>query len=185
MRNRRSAARAACGSAHFGILLGALLLLFSASPARAQLGDSIPSTAYYNSFPLFYEGEYAAALGAFQNDLQSGIRSPTSRWIDSVCYYTMCGECYYHMGQHQNALNQYTAALKLYSAFYNWMIQVQFPAAISPAGVGAPNVAQSSRRLRSTWSRGMMAHRSRTPMPITRVMVTDRPPGAATCASVR
>ena len=53
------------------------------------------------------------------------------------CYYTMCGECYYQMGQNARALDQYTAALKLYTAYYDWMLRVQFPAVIPPGGVGA------------------------------------------------
>jgi tetratricopeptide (TPR) repeat protein len=132
----------AAAGGHVKVALGAVLLapllsLLLATPAQAQLGDSIPSTAYYGSFPIFYDGEYRGALGAFQNDLRGGIKSPTSRWVDSICYYTMCGECYYHMGQFPDALNQYTSALKLYSAFFDWMMRVQFPAQIPYAGPGA------------------------------------------------
>ncbi len=141
MRNRQRADRCAGRFATLVIALGSILALLPAVPAHAQLGLSAPSAPYYNSFPLLYDGDYVAALGAFQSDLQGGIKSSTSRWIDSICYYTMCGECYYQMGQNARALDQYTAALKLYTAFYDWMLRVQFPAAITPGGVGSrPNV---------------------------------------------
>src|SRR5207302_1906400 len=67
--------------------------------ARAQLtpGDSLPSQVYYNTFPLYYDGDYRAAAGAFLNS--GGIKTPNGRWIDSICYLTMAGESYYQLGQ--------------------------------------------------------------------------------------
>ena len=53
-----------------------------------------------------------------------GSPSASGRWIDSICYLTMAGECYYHMGQFPEALTQYNNALTLYAAFYNWMMRV-------------------------------------------------------------
>ena len=46
----------------------------------------------------------------------------------------MVGECYYEMGHLEQALDHYTAAIKLYLAFSDWMIHVQF-SAIRPAGI--------------------------------------------------
>ncbi len=138
MQHLRSARLAAKRQVTLTILLALLAAVMWAAPARAQLGLSVPSVAYSNSLPLLYDGDYVAGLGAFQGDLQGGIKSAMAgRWIDSICYYTMCGECYYQMGQNARALDQYTAALKLYTAYYDWMIRVQFPATIVPGGVGS------------------------------------------------
>ncbi len=96
-----------------------------------------PSTTYYGVFRPFYEGEYQDALRGFQEEIRSAFKTVDARWIDSICYYTMAGECYYHMGDLGQALEHYTAALKLYTAYPDWMIYVQFPAHLTPAGVGA------------------------------------------------
>ena len=44
-----------------------------------------------------------------------------SRWIDSICYYTMIGESLYHQGKYAEALDNYNAALRLQLAYPNWM----------------------------------------------------------------
>jgi CHAT domain-containing protein len=48
----------------------------------------------------------------------------------------MIGECYYHMGSLDLALEHYTAALRLYLTFSDWMIRVQFPPTIRPSATG-------------------------------------------------
>ena len=65
--------------------------------------------------PRYWNGNYAGALAAFQSEFNAAIKSPGSqsasgRWIDSICYLTMAGECYYHMGQLPEALTQYNNA---------------------------------------------------------------------------
>jgi len=113
-----------------------LALSASAPHARAQ-ERTTPTQSYKAAFGTLYEGEYRDALDLFRAEGRGAIKTPQSRWIDSICYYTMAGECYYHMGQLPQALEHYTAALKLYVAFYDWMIRVQFPPTIQPAGQGA------------------------------------------------
>jgi tetratricopeptide (TPR) repeat protein len=114
----------------------ALLAALGAGPPTAMsapaVGGSraIPSQAYFNHFALLYGGEYEEAYKEFKLDLSSGVKTAQTRWIDSICYYTMVGECYYRMGKLADALDSYTAAIKLYLAFPNWMQQVQFPAVI-------------------------------------------------------
>jgi CHAT domain-containing protein len=98
---------------------------------------SVPSAAYHNAFAEFYDGEYRAALDRFAAENRNSIKTPQSRWIDSICYETMMGECYHEMGHLNDALEHYTAALKIYLAFSDWMAHVQFPATIRPAGVTA------------------------------------------------
>lgn len=110
--------------------------------ARAQVapGDSIPSRIYFNTFPLYFDGEYRNALAAFLAESRGGIRSVNSRWIDSICYFTMAGECYYQLGQLPAALDSYNSALKLYIAYSDWMMRVQFPPSVT-ATVGATRAA--------------------------------------------
>jgi CHAT domain-containing protein/tetratricopeptide (TPR) repeat protein len=107
------------------------------APLFGQVRDSIPSATYHAAFYDFYEGEFDKALDGFQDAWRGSIKSPQGHWIDSICYHAMMGECYYQMGDLGNALDQYTAAVRLYLTFPDWMIAVQFPQAIRPAA-GAP-----------------------------------------------
>jgi tetratricopeptide (TPR) repeat protein len=105
-----------------------------ASSAQAQLGErGIPSRLYHDAFLPFYEGEYTLALKRFEAEGRGCIKVGSTRWIDSICYETMVGECYYEMGMFNDALEHYSRALKLYLASPNWMVQVQFPATIRPS----------------------------------------------------
>ena len=88
--------------------------LFAPS-AGAQIapGESVPRRVYFNALPIYHDGDYRNALGAFLHEERGGIKTANSLWIDSICYSTMAGECYYQLGQLPDALKQYDAALKL------------------------------------------------------------------------
>lgn len=113
------------------------LSLCQSAAAQIGPGDSVPGHAYFNTLPLFHDGDYRAARVAFLAESRGGMRSVGGGWIDGICYYTMAGECQYQLGQMQAALDSYNAALKVYVAYSNWMLRVQFPQAILPATVGA------------------------------------------------
>jgi tetratricopeptide (TPR) repeat protein len=119
------------------LMLALLVLAAAPGSVRAQMRDSVPSTRYFTGFNVFYEGDYRDAVNLYSDELRGGIKSAQSRWIDSICYHTMTGECYYQMGQLSQALDQYTRALQLYAAFSDWMIRVQFPPGIQQAGLNA------------------------------------------------
>ncbi len=136
-RNTSTAARLAGWS--IGIATFALLALLAPRPACAQVGRSLPSTAYFAAFPLFHDGEYEDALDIFQQELRGAMRIGSSRWIDSICYYTMIGECYYRMGQFDQALASYTAAAQIMLAYPDWVIHVQYPPQIQPLSLGSTN----------------------------------------------
>ncbi len=131
-------------------LAATVVLGLSADFAVAQTSErSTPTVSYYAAFAPFYEGEYLDALRAFQSEGRGSIKNAQSRWIDSICYETMCGECYYQMGLFDKALQHYTAALQLYKSFSDWMVKVQFPPSIRVAGAGARKVVpwgQSTRQ---------------------------------------
>jgi tetratricopeptide (TPR) repeat protein len=98
------------------------------TPAFAQEGSrAVPREDYYRSFQAYHDGEYEDALKMYRSAARGGIRSTLGRWVDSICYATMMGECYYQMGEHGLALEQYDAALKLYLAHQNWMLRIDFP----------------------------------------------------------
>ncbi len=117
-----------------------ILALAVALGPNAALGQmhqrKTPTDAYYAGFIPFYDGDYRAALRIFQNEGRSSIKTSQSRWIDSICYETMCGECYFQMGIFDKALAHYTAALQLYKTFPDWLIKVQFRP-IQAASAGA------------------------------------------------
>ena len=73
------------------------------TPAAAQ-SRSIPSPGYDVAFGEFYDGDYRAALDRFTSEGRGAIKTFQSRWIDSICYETMVGECYYEMGHLRRGL---------------------------------------------------------------------------------
>jgi CHAT domain-containing protein len=105
-------------------------------PAWAQVGMHAPNAKYYGIFGVLYDGDYNDALREFEEHDRAAIKTPQSRWIDSICYETMCGECYYQMGVFDEALRRYTNALDLFKRFSDWMVAVQFQS-IRAAGAGA------------------------------------------------
>ncbi|REK09937.1 MAG: hypothetical protein DWQ37_17710 [Planctomycetota bacterium] len=117
----------------------------SATPAAG--GGQIPSQLYFNALPNYYNGNYQDSLALFRNEARNGIKTVNSQWIDAIPYYTMAGECYYQLGQMPAALENYDAALKLYVAYSDWMMRVQFPQNIAAArnAVRATPWGQSKR----------------------------------------
>ena len=107
----------------------------------------MPHDGYYLSFGSYYEGDFRTALGRFREAARSGYASSEGRWIDSICYHTMLGECYYQMGDLANALDQYNSACKQYLADRDWMLRCEFPAGLSPAQSVTTNITwgRSSR----------------------------------------
>ena len=126
-------------------VVGALSFTGAAS-AQAIAGQrgpqSVPHDGYFSCFGAFYDGDFLDAGRDFRDAGRTGIASTEGRWIDSICYYTMMGECYYQMGKMGDALDQYTAALKLYLAHRDWMLRVEFPANID---------AEQNRNKTVTW----------------------------------
>ena len=105
--------------------------------AFAQRGQSktIPGPRYYAAFRDYYRGDYTDALREFRGAARGGVFSSLGRWVDAICYHTMAGECYYHMGDLTQALEQYDSSVRIYLAQKDWMHRVQFPAWIEPAQV--------------------------------------------------
>jgi len=120
------------------LLLAGIGLAWGAWPTecRAQLQERAAPTRVYNGVAYYlYDGNYKEALDQYRQLLRGGVRNGPYRWIDSICFYAMIGECYYHWGMQNEALASYTEALNLYLAFPDWMARVQFDAQIRPLTV--------------------------------------------------
>jgi len=141
------------------LLLSVAMSEGSRLAAAPVAGRGVPSNGYFVNFFTLYDGRYRDALSIFQAEGRSAIKTVDSRWIDSICYHTMTGECYYQMGQLPEALEHYDAALNLYVAFYDWMIRVTFPPVVQP----------SAARVNIPWGqskRGAFAGRFPSTMPV-------------------
>ena len=108
------------------VLIG-IWLIWDSLPIWAQIAErGAPSASYFATFAEFYAGNYKRALDDFQSEARGCIKSGQSRWIDSICYETMIGECYYQTGLLKPALEHYTYALEIAATYPDWMIRVQF-----------------------------------------------------------
>ena len=118
------------------LCLVGILLAFLGEPAPAQTPvppRSVPSARYFAAFDLLLDGEYREALKVFEEESRGAIRTPQARWIDSICYHTMQGECCYALGLLDVALSHYTAAIQLYLSYPDFLMRVQFPKTLGPA----------------------------------------------------
>jgi len=131
----------------WGVWVGLAAWLLVPVQASAQVRE-YPSPGYRVTFNLFYDGNYTDALKNYQAEWRSALRFGQMRWIDSICYHTMIGECYYQMGNLPLALENYTAAVRLFLTFPDWMISAQFAPAIRPANAAAPPWGVSTRGAR-------------------------------------
>ena len=101
------------------ILVASLLLVVLHSTqthrALAQFRNaSLPSPAYYSGFIDFYAADYVDALKMFERGSSSALKlGPDGRFMDSACYWTMAGECHYHLGNFPEAISYYEQALDL------------------------------------------------------------------------
>ncbi len=111
----------------FLAMVAAVVLAGTAGPALAQGERARPRLSFFAAIDELYAGEYRRALRGFQSELRSGVQSTEGRWIDSICYHTMRGETYYHVGQNAAALERYDAAVELFLVHSEWMMHVEFP----------------------------------------------------------
>jgi len=113
---------------HFALLAG-IAWINEPLAVHAQLssGGQTPSPMYFNGMVFLNEGDYGDALQIFDSCYRSAMRFGTRRFMDSVCYLAMMGECYYHMGQYDKAYDNFTAAVELALSYPTWMQQVTLP----------------------------------------------------------
>lgn len=127
------------------VCLAALLVSGAPRGAGAQGPRTVPGNDYLNVRDVLYDGDYRSAGRGFKQTLGGANRTVDGRWIDSICHYTMLGECNYQLGNRADALDDYTSALQLFVAYRGWLLRVDFPETINEASV--PRLAQV------TWGR--------------------------------
>ena len=94
---------------------------------------TVPTAAYHAAFADFYDGDYRTALDEFRSAARGAIKTVNARWIDSICYETMIGECDYQTGGNAEAFEHYSAALNLFLANSKWF------SSVSPKQISAAN----------------------------------------------
>ena len=112
----------------FGLLLVASTCLDRSIEAQ-QSDRARPRADYSISCGMFADGDYRRAFKGFQSS--SYLQAP-NRWIDSICIFTMQGECLYQVGETAAALERYNAALELFAKYPDWMRRIRFPTQINP-----------------------------------------------------
>lgn len=118
----------AVGRGPFAVVFSVVALAgLLCTTARGQIRQSIPPRSYFFAIDALYRGEYHKAERAFRSELRGAIKTTQSRWIDSICYYAMLGETYFLQGRNAEALEQFNNAAKLYLAFPQWMLRVDYP----------------------------------------------------------
>ncbi len=146
--HRVPARRALRAGTAWTVVILALGVPQTAAGQLVTAGRSVPRVTYYAAIAELYSGQYRDAIRGFNSELAGAIKTPRRRWIDSICYHTMLGECYYHAGTYARALEHFDAAARLYLEYPEWMIRVQFPKVIRPATSRtrrAPPWGQSTR----------------------------------------
>lgn len=106
------------------------------SDLAAQLSNQLPSQNTYNQavFAEFYRADYKDAERQFRRGYNTAYRLGNRRYLDSVCFLTMIGECHYHVGNYSEAVTSYEEALKLYLSYQTerWQSRLKIPPSIQP-----------------------------------------------------
>ncbi len=107
--------------------LATVLLSLCAGPAQAQVARmSIPNIGYFSGFGSYNDGDFKTAGQSFRQSAGGGFNSTNGRWIDSICFHAMIGECYYQMGDMGNANEQFSSAIQLFLNYRDWMLRAEF-----------------------------------------------------------
>ena len=119
------------GWAKWTCLIAVTAALLLPAQATAQSGQ-LPDLAYYQGFGVFYEADYKDAEKYFNRGGRRAYKIGNRRFLDSICYWTMVGECYYHMGNYAEAIAMYEQSIKLYMSYQgeNWQSRVTLPPVI-------------------------------------------------------
>ena len=105
----------------------------------AQRSSRLPDDRHYNNavfFREFYQGDYREALKRFQSGANGAYKKGTGtgvrRYLDSIVFWTMIGECNYHMGNYAQAVAMYDQSLSLYMSYQreNWQTRIKLPPTI-------------------------------------------------------
>ncbi|MDR2705084.1 MAG: CHAT domain-containing protein, partial [Planctomycetaceae bacterium] len=98
----------------------------------------IPTPEYFAiSLHRCFEGNFDKALADFNRDLQRAVKIPNVDgqmflWLDSLCYWVMCGECHYQMARYNDAMQAFNNALQIYLQQPEWLKNITYSGNPSP-----------------------------------------------------
>ncbi|MDR1269587.1 MAG: hypothetical protein LBK82_08685, partial [Planctomycetaceae bacterium] len=98
----------------------------------------IPTHEYFAiSLHRCFEGNFDKALADFNRDLQHAVKIPNVNgqmflWLDSFCYWVMCGECHYQMARYADAMQAFNNALQIYLQQPEWLKNITYTGSPSP-----------------------------------------------------
>lgn len=121
-------------------------LLFVPAVSLAQ-SRQLPALEYYQApFINYYQGDYREAIRSFIMLEKRAYKEGTQRWLDSICYWTMIGECHYQVGNYAEAIQFYERSIDLYLSYVrtSWQDGIQ----------GVPQIAVDNaavNRARINW----------------------------------
>ena len=117
-------------------LLAMILFASSNNFAFSQIiaGGGLPNNRYYASFIDYRAANYTRAGKDFYRGLSTAYQLGDRRFVDSVCYWVMAGECHYHLGNYSQALEFFERGLSLYveQTKAGWQDRVTLPTQILP-----------------------------------------------------
>ena len=108
-------------------------MFYTVGIAFGQVGrmlDEAPSRHYLNvTLPSFYQGNFNDTLNYLNHDMRNAVRIPlqgqgTFLWLDSLCYWTLQGECHFQMARYDEALRSFNTALQIYFEQSDWLRSV-------------------------------------------------------------
>lgn len=133
-------------------LLALVFFVGTVSPATAQRqvqSRKVLKDVYFAAHRPLHEGDYREAQKGFKRSLSKAMKTTDARWIDSICYYAMAGETAFQLGRNAEALEHFSAALRLAVQYHDWMLYVDF-------GLLQP---EAGARQQPTWGRSKRAFR--------------------------
>ena len=109
--------------------MSAVLFLHTCTPAQGQpVFSEAPSRFYLDTtLPSFNYGNFNDTLNFLnKRDLPNAVRINYANqkvflWLDSLCYWTLYGECHFQMARYDDAFNAFTTAMQIYSEQADWL----------------------------------------------------------------
>lgn len=95
----------------------------------------MPILEYYlTPFVNYYQGDYRRAIRNFISVEKSAYKIGNQRYLDSICYWTMIGECHFQVGNYNEAIVFYEKSIDLYLSYLksNWQSRIQAIPVIAP-----------------------------------------------------
>jgi tetratricopeptide (TPR) repeat protein len=111
-------------------VLCAVLFAPASSGQVANIFSEAPSRWYYlSTLPSFYNGNFNDTLNFLNNDLRNATKIPLRNqgiflWLDSLCYWTLQGECHYQMAHYDEAFRAFSTALQIYFDQSDWLVSI-------------------------------------------------------------